>query len=240
MKHPFSTKILPYFTLIAGVTGFRLRALLFSAMDEKHLLPANHPADSCLFLLTAIVLGVLFLSTRKLTVRPISHKRLRSFELFAAFCYALGGLGLIAAGLAGYSTKLALPATLASLAGGLDLIVMAFLKLLGKKLPYGLPAVLTVVLMLSTVAQCQSWGTIPQLSVYFFPMMASIFLILTAYQKTAVTAGSGNPTHLAFFSQGALFFCFIALSTEQWPLYLGMLFWAAAQLYPCIYTLKEA
>lgn len=240
MKHPFSTKLLPYFTLIAGVTGFQLRAWLFSAMDEKHLLPANHPAEPCLFLLTAIVLGVLFLSTRKLSVRPVSQKRLRSFELFAAFCYVLGGLGLICFAFSGHVVKLAKLAVFASLAGGLMMVLGAVLKLIGKPLPFALPAVLTVVLMLNAVAQCQVWGSVPQLLLYFFPLLASVFLILTAYQKTVLTTGKGNPALLLFFSQAAMFFCFVSLSSQQWPLYLGMLFWSAAQFYPCIYSLKEA
>lgn len=240
MKHPFSAKILPYFTLITGVIGFRLRAWLFSAMDEKRLLPANHPADICLFLLTAVVLGVLFLSTRKPVVRAVSPGKMRSYHIFSAFCYVLGSLGLIVTALSVSTAKLALVATLASLAGGIAMILMVPLKLLGKQLPYGLPAILTLVLMVNTVAQCQVWGAIPQLSVYFFPLLASVFLILTAYHKTLLTAGKGKPALLAFFSQGALFFCFVSLCSDQWPLYFGMLFWAAAQLYPVIFTKKEA
>lgn len=240
MKNPSSTKFLPYFTLIAGVVGFLLRLWLFSAMGENKLLPANHPADTCLFLLTAAVLGVLFLSTRKPAARAVSPGKMRSYHIFSAFCYLLGCLGLIATAFAASTAKLALIATLASLAGGIVMILMALLKLLGKNLPYGLPAILTVVLMINTVAQCQVWGAIPQLSVYFFPLLASVFLILTAYHKTLLTAGKEKPALLAFFSQGALFFCFISLCSDQWPLYFGMLFWAAVQLYPVIFTKKEA
>lgn len=242
MKHPFPSNILPYFTLITGVAGFRLCARLFSDMDEQQLLPTGHPAGTVLFILTAVVLGVLFLATRKISALPVSQKRLRSFRIFAAFCYVLGGLALIATAFADFSSgtvKLASLAILASAAGGLVMTVMAVFTLLGKSIPYGLPAVLTVVLMLDTVAQCQVWGTVPQIEAYFFPLLASVFLILTAYQKTAQTAGKGKPALLAFFSQSAVFFCFVSLCSHQWPLYLGMLFWASAQLYSCIYTLKE-
>jgi hypothetical protein len=114
------------------------------------------------------------------------------------------------------------------------------LKFRNKRLPYQLCAILTVVLMLNTVAQCQIWGAEPQLQSYFFPLLASIFLILTAYYKTTLAASQGNPKMLAFFSQGALFFCCLSLNTPQWPLYFGMLFWAAVQIYPCIRAQKEA
>ena len=243
MKHPVSQRILPHFTLAAGVAGFLLRLWLFSRMDEKKLLPAGHPAEVCLYILTAIVLGVAFLAARKVTARPVSRKKLRSYDFWSAFCYVLGALGLAVTALTGFSSgtvKLAFLATLAAAAGGLVMLIMAVCKLLGKALPYGLPALLTVALMVVTVAQCQIWGGVPQLQVYFFPLLACVFLILTAYHKTLLAAGKGKPALLAFFCQGALFFCFVSLLSEQWPLYFGMLFWAAAQLYPVTYTQKEA
>lgn len=243
MKHPISAKILPYFTLIAGVAGFRLRVWLFSAMDEKQLLPANHPAGICLYILTAVVLAVLLLTTRKLTARPVSRKKLRSYHIFSAFCYLLGALGLAATAMSGFSgnaIRLGFLVTPAVAAGSLVMLVMAVFKLLGRPLPYGLPALLTVALMLNAVAQCQILGIIPQLQVYFFPLLACVFLILSAYQKTVFAAGKGKPARLAFFSQGAVFFCFVSLQSDQWPLYFGLLFWSAAQLYPLLYTKKEA
>ena len=62
----------------------------------------------------------------------------------------------------------------------------------------------------------------------------------TAYHKTKLTARQGNIRQLAFFSQGALYLCCLSLNTAQWPMYFGMMFWAAVQLYPCIRAKKEA
>ena len=95
-------------------------------------------------------------------------------------------------------------------------------KFARKRLPYWLPAILTVVLMLDTVTQCQIWGAVPQLQIYFFPLLASIFLVLSAYYKTVFAAKQTGTQKLAFCSQGALFFCCLSLNTAQWPLYLGM------------------
>lgn len=240
MKHPFRSNILPFFTMGAGGLGLALRFWLFSATDEKGLLPTAHPADALLYILTALTLGILFLATRQLTPRRV-NKKLQGW--FSAAAYALGGLGLILTAIldmSGSAAKLALVATIASLLGGLVMFFMATLKFFRKKLPYWLPACLTVVLMLDTVTQCQVWGAVPQLQEYLFPLLASVFLILSAYYKTALAARQGNLQLLAFFSQGALFFCCLSLNTSQWPLYFGMMFWAAAQLYPCIRTKKEA
>ena len=72
MKHPFRSRILPHFTLGAGLLGLALRIWLFSDIDGKGLLPAGHPADSALYILTALTLGILYLATRELTSRKIS------------------------------------------------------------------------------------------------------------------------------------------------------------------------
>lgn len=240
MKHPFHSHILPYFTMGAGGLGLALRLWLFSATDEKGLLPTGHPADTALYILTALTMGILYLATRKPAPRPVSKKSARWASVWA---YAAGGLGLVLTALLmlpGSTASLALVAIIASLMGGLAMFYMAFLKYSRKKLPYQLHALLTVVLMLDTVAQCQVWGAVPQLQEYFFPLLASIFLILSAYHKTRLAARQGAPKLLAFFSQSALFFCCLSLNATQWPLYLGMLFWAAVQLYPCTRVKKEA
>ena len=127
MKHPFRCQILPYFTMGAGGIGLALRLWLFSAVDEKGLLPAKHPAGSALFLLSALVLGILFLATRQPEVRPF---RKNSLRLLNTAAYVLGGIGLIlnaAVVLPASSAKLALPAMGLCLFGGLVMLFMAFL-----------------------------------------------------------------------------------------------------------------
>ena len=88
MKHPFRSHILPFFTMGAGGLGFALRLWLFSATDEKGLLPAGHFADSALFILTALTLGILFLATRELKPRRIS-KSAASLSSAIAYLRAL-------------------------------------------------------------------------------------------------------------------------------------------------------
>lgn len=238
MKYPFRSHILPYFTLAAGALGFALQCWLFSCMDEKGLLPVNHPASIILYILTAVTIAVLFLSTRHLTPRRVNKKAIR---LLSASAYLTGGAGFLftAVSLFGAGTKLNLAAAVAALISSLTMLYLAALKYFRKRLPYQAAAVITIALMLITVAQCRIWGTIPQLQEYFFPLMASVFLILTAYHNTACLAKQADSTLLAFFSQGALFFCFLSLNSSRWPLYLGLLCWAAVQIFPCIRAKKE-
>lgn len=240
MKHPFRSRILPLFTMGAGGLGLALRLWLYAGIDEKGLLPAGHMADYSLFLLSALTIGVLFLATRELTPRRINKKYLR---LSGTVAYALAGICLILTAilkLSGSMVRLAWLAVAAALVGGLILLLMAVMRFFRKRPPYWASAIITAVLMLNTVAQCQVWGSEPQLQEYFFPLLASIFLILSAYEKTKFTAKRGDARTLAFFSQCALFFCCVSLNTAHWLLYFGMMLWAAVQFYPCIFAKKEA
>lgn len=240
MKHPFHSNILPLFTMGAGGLGLALRICLFSATDEKGLLPKGHPADAALYILTALVLGILFLSTRELKPARVRGAFIRGCSaiscVFAGVGFALTAFSTHSGGV----IRLENTATVVCLLGGVVLLVKALLITAGRPLPYWLTAVLTLALMITTVAQCQIWGAVPQLQEFFFPLMASVFLILSAYYKTALLAGQHHRRKLAFFSQGALFFCCLSLNCEQWALYLGMGFWAAVQLYQSVSYAKEA
>lgn len=239
MKHLFSSRILPLFAMGAGGLGLALRFWLYSGMDEKGLLPANHPADYALFLLSAVTIVILYLATRKLMPRKVSRQFLR---ISGTVAYGVAGLCLILSAilnLSGSMVRLAWVAVAAALLGGLILLMMAAMRFFRKRPPYWVSAIITVVLMLNTVAQCQVWGAEPQLQEYFFPLLASIFLVLSAYEKTRFVAKQGNAKKLAFFSQCALFFCCVSLNTAHWLLYFGMMLWAAVQFYPCIFTKKE-
>lgn len=238
MKRPFPSHILPLITLTAGIAGLVLRLWLFSAVDEKGLLPTGHPAGTLLFVLSAVVLGILFLFTRQLTPRTISKKLLRPVN--GAACL-LGCAGLVFHALTGIrDSKLAMPALILSLLGALALVCMAALEFRGKRVPYWLSAVFTICLMVETVAQCQVWGAEPELHIYFFPLMASVFLILTAYHKTALLARKGKRATLAFFSQCAAFFCILSFNAAQSAVYMGLFLWAVLQIFPCQPRKKEA
>ena len=239
MKNPFRSHILPYFTIGAGVLGLLLRLWLFSAVDEKGLLPTGHFADAMLYILSGIVLLVLFLATRTLSPRRIS----KQFFRFSTACGCLlGGLGLAlnaAFQLSSSSVRLAWLATAISMAGAVVMILMAILRFTRKRIPYTLPAFICLVMAIETIAQCQVWGAEPQVQKYFFPLLASIFLILTAFHRTESAVKQSASRSLVFFSQGALYFCILSLNSRQWMLYLGMLFWAAVQMYPCIRFKKK-
>lgn len=239
MKHPFRFSILPFFTMGAGGLGLCLRFWLFAATDEKGLLPASHPAIPLLYILTALTLGILFLATRERTPAPFPRHILRLWD----------GLGNLLGGICLISMTMILDMGGAAMAwlcvtgcvlGGLALLLTGIWAIFKKRPPYWYFVLVTAALMLVTVTQCRTWGAEPQVQVYFFPLMAAIFAILAAYYRTVLAAGQAKHRLLAFFSQGCLFFSCVSLNDQHWPIYLGLLCWASAQLRPCFPRKKEA
>ncbi len=224
---------LPPFTLLAGILGFILRVILNrSGTDEKGLLIAGHGAGILLFILTALILGVLFLGVREL--RPVSQYS----RLFPASVLGFAGCLLAALGIviSAAETLLRKQDTFSWIIGVLALLCAVCLVLLGlcrkqgKQPSYLLQACLTVYLMAQLVSEYRYWSPEPQLLLYFFPLLAMVFLMLTAYQATCLDAGKGSRRWYAFCNQAAVFFCCISLLSDHWLFYLAMGLWAATNL----------
>ena len=232
MKKLQNPGILPWFTLAAGGVGLILRFWLYAAKDDKGLLPANHVASTLIFLLTALVLAVLFLLVRPL--RPVS----RYSRLFPAGSQRTAGCVAGAAGILA-----AVISHIGKLAGVLDVLILllgiaaaaslgytAYLRLRGSRPGLTVQGVLTVFFMLYTVGQCRSWGAEPQLQEYIFPFLACVFLMLYAYYLAAAAAHRGNRRWMVFFSQAALYCCILSLNGADWPFCLGMALWLTLDL----------
>ena len=239
MRSPFRSNLLPVFPITAGILGYLLRIWLFAVTDEKGLLPSRHFAGVALFWLTALVLVGILLSSIVLEPRKINKQFLRWGDSLTCIWGAVGFVLSASLVLSNSIARLAPVAKVASLAGGLAFLVMALLRLTRKRTHYILPSIITMALMLHTITYAQICGAMPQLQEYFFPLMAYIFLLLTAYYKTALLAKYPQPNLLAFFSQGAVFFCLVSLKSPQWILFLGMLPWAILQIYPCTMIKKK-
>ena len=239
MRSPFRSNMLPIFPIAAGILGYLLRIWLFAVTDAKGLLPSKHFAGVALFWLTALALLGILLSSIVLEPRKINKQLLRWGDSLACLWGAVGFVLTATLVLAGSNARLSPIAKITSLAGGLAFLVMALLRLTRKRIHYILPSIVTMALILYTITYAQVCGAMPQLQEYFFPLMACIFLLLTAYYKTALLAKYPQPNLLAFFSQGAVFFCLVSLKSPQWLLFLGMLPWAILQIYPCTLVKKK-
>lgn len=227
------TKYLPIFTVFCGLLGFGLRLWLFgSGVDEKGLLVASHPANALTFILTGVTLAVIFLSVRKLR-RIRSHKKLYPASVTALLGCIPAAIGIVLTAL--YELRLqrdlitTVTLVLAVLAA-VSLILLGIGRKKGLRPNFLMQAILTVYLMFHLVSQYRLWSSEPQLQVYCFQLLASVFLMLCVFHGTILDTQVGSRRWFVFFNQAALFCCCMSLVGSSWGFYLAMGIFCATNL----------
>ncbi len=227
------TNILPGFTLLAGAAGCAMWLwLLGSGTDSKGLLAEGHPAWTLCLILTALVLAVLALCVRPLVPMSNYARLFPAWPLAGLGCIA-AALGILYANLRELTQRQDLLTVLTALCGigaCVCLVLLGLRRWKGQRPHYLLHTAVTVYCMLHLVSQYRLWSSEPQLQVYMFPLLASVFLMLTAYHSCVLDAGKGSRRWFVFCNQAALFFSFLALPGESWPFYLAMVLWTATGL----------
>lgn len=229
----FKPQHLPFFTVCAGIIGLILQQILLrTGFDRKGLLIAGHGAGIGLYILTAIVLLVLFLVVRTLPPVP------KYSQLFPASKLSFGGCILSAVGVLVFSvfrilqhqdTFAMIAAALGALAA-VSVFLLSFARKAGKTPNFLLHVCLTLYLTFQLISVYRHWSSDPQLLLYIFPLLASVFLMLAAYHAACLDAQKNNRRWYVFSNQAALFFCFLSLSNDYWLFYLSMGIWAGTNL----------
>ncbi len=230
MNRFLKPKYIPAFVLGSGVLGAALRLWLFTAgVDSKGLIRAEHPANALTFILTAIVLGALYLYLPKAK----GGKYRYTPSLPAAIGYWVAAAGILIADFREVSSlhdRVTVVSFILGLAAAGALIMLGLCCLRGLRPNVLLHACVTVYLMVHLISQYRVWSAEPQLQEYVFQLLASVFLMLATYHRTTLDNGSGNRRLYRFFRYGALFFCCLAVVGGDWLFYLSMGFWIALGL----------
>lgn len=233
MKNIFKPAIIPALTLISGALGLGLQFwLLRTGVDEKGLLVQSHPAGTLLFILTALVLAALFLSSRNLPpMRQYSQLFPRGvLSSIGCVAAAAGILWVNVRELTWQKDTITLLTLILGLLAAFSLAMVAW-KRKGCARPSCLfHALVTVYLMFHLVSQYRLWSSESQMLIYFFPLMASIFLMLSAYHSAVLDLRKESRSGFVFFSQAALFFCMVSIYSQSWLFYATMSLWLATGL----------
>lgn len=234
MKKFFKPTWLPLFTLLAGAVGFGLRLWLFwNGTDERGLLDDNHPAGSLTLILTGVVLAVLALCVHSL--KPMgSYRKLFPGRLLAGIGCIAAAVGILYVDIRDLlirpDTVTMITALLGVIAAA-SLLILSWFRWKGKRPAFWLHSAVTVYFMLHLISQYRLWSAESQLQVYFFPLLASVFLMLTAYHNAVLDEQkNGSRRFYVFCNQAALFFCLLSLQGASWPFYLAMAAWLATGL----------
>ena len=233
MKKLFNTKLLPILPLSAGILGLVLRLLLYAVgIDEKGLLVKDHPLTLLSFILAALVLGALFLCCRDIPAAGKENVLFPESPIAALGC-AAAAVGILLTDTYELFIRKD-PITIACFALGIAaaacLLFAARSRTKGLGASFVIYGIVTVYLMLHPLSQYRLWSADSQLMNYGFHLLASVFLMLTGYHRTALDAGKGSVKWHTFCSQAALFFCCVSIHGSSWLFYLSMALWTATGL----------
>lgn len=231
MKLSVNPKQLPLLTLGAGGLCFVLRLWYFSSRDEKGLLASGHFANTLCYLIFAAALALIVLCARKL---PDSgrYQRLFPASLFPAIGCAAGALGIVYTCITEVTThaKLAGIGLVIGVAAAVCLVLIGLSRFKGQRPSVYLFAVLALYLIIHVLIQVRDWNKESQQSVIFFPLLASLFLLVCTYFHANLVLKQEGIRSFVFFQNAALLLCCISLKGSCTIFYLGMAIWLGCDL----------
>ena len=233
MKKYLKPTALPYLTVFLGGLTLLCRVwLLLGGIDSKGLYVSGHIADTLSYLLLAFGALVLWLCVRPLQGREGSENLFPASTPGAVGSY-IGGVGIALSGILERPQQADGVWFLSLLTGfiaGVCLIAAGLARQKGRPAHYLLHSGVTVYFLIHLVSRYRTWSSEPQLQEYFFPLLASVFLLICAYQRTCLDAGAGNRRSYAFFNQMALLCCLAGVTTQDRFFYLCMVLWTMTGL----------
>lgn len=227
MDRSIKQGLLPGLPLFTGMLGFALRCWLLSAADGNGLLPVNHIADTLTFILLALTLAVCFLTVRRAAPAD-SYRRLFPASDLAAIGTTLGAIGIACTAFAPNKIPyLWIVMFVLGILAAAALCVSAYCRRRGLRPNFLMHSIVVVYLILHTLSGCRAWGAEPQLQLYFFQLLASLFLLIACYYRAELDIQQADCRKYVFFSQAALFCCCLCLPGDDWLFYLSAGIWLA-------------
>lgn len=234
MKKYLRPKYLPLFVVVAGLLGFFLRLwTLGSGPDKEGLYQSQPVAWVLLWILTAVTLGAILFLTAKLK-NPGRYGDNFPASPISAAGTALAALALLVTGIqiltspAGF---LSIISGILGLAAAVCLILTAYARYQGKRPAFLTHAVPCLFFALWIFDRCRDWSNQPQISVFLFPLLASICVMLATYQLASFDVELGRRRHSLFWSLAGVYFCMVSLaSTDELMFYGCMAIWLLTNL----------
>jgi len=219
--------LFPWVTLLAGGVGLALRSLLLSAVDQQGLLPENHFAGILTIVLLAMFLGFSFWTIRKEPAADVNaYRKLFPPSELAAIGSVVAAVGMaISAFMVDGTGILRILLAITGLLGATALAYAAYCRKEGMRPSCFLHILVAVHLVIRVLTCCRQWGSEPQFQIYFFQLLASLFLMISFYHRAELDALMGDYRKYLFFGQAALFCCCLCVTGEDWQFYLSAVLW---------------
>ncbi len=234
MKKYLKSQYLPYISLICGCIAMLLQGLLFLlTRDERELVASGH-----LLHISAWVLILGNLALCGISVRSLSGHNGYTDNFPASLPGGIGSFLLAGAlvitllfGLELRGDFLSLLWLVLGILAVPCLIFTGFCRVSGKRPAFLFHSVVFLFLAVHLVRSCQTWSREPQIEVYGFALFAEVFLMLSAYHRTAFDSGIGRRRMQLFCSLAAGCLCLTAIPGAEDPfLYAAGSLWTLSNL----------
>lgn len=234
MKKNRNPDILPLGIVLLSAAGHALRSGLYAvALDEKNLLLRNHPLSICLWVCTAAAVA-LSLAAAAQGYRIKQYAANFSGSLLSALGHILAGSGILLTVLLEPAPILGPLSTVWKVSGMLScagLYWAAFSRTRGERPFFGTYALASLFFAIHLVSNYRQWCSDPQLQNYVFAFLASMMLMVFAYDQTAFCVDSGSGFRQRLTGLLAAYFCLCAMAVQGslW-MYGGCALWAITGL----------
>lgn len=205
---------LPLIVTAAALVGLLLRIWTIGNGPDHTGLYAPQPlAWALLWILTALTLGTVVLLSAPL---KISGQYKDEFPpsitatvgaLLAAFAFMTAGLKT----LSGNGGTMGLLTGLSGVAATMFLLLATFARYRGKRHSFPLHIPVCLYLALRVFEQSRAWGNEPQIGTILLPFLASICVMLAAYQLACFDVGLGKRRLCVFWNLSAVYFSLLSL-----------------------------
>ena len=231
MKPSLNLKQLPLLTLGAGGLGLVLRIWYFTSRDAKGLLASAHIANTLCYLVFAAALALIVLSVRKLPDEGRYSQLFSSGILPAVGCFA-GAAGIVYTCISETGAQVLLSGLglVIGLLAALSLVLIGLMRFKGQRPNLYLFAVICLYLIIHVLIQVRDWNKESQQTIIFFPLLASLFLLICTYFHARLALKQEGLRNFVFFQQAALLLCCISLNGDCTIFYLGMAAWLGCDL----------
>lgn len=234
MKKYLHPTFLPILVPLASILALALRLWTMGGGADADGLYTPQPfAWVLLWLVTAATLAGIYLLTRRLKNPGRYGDNFPASAVGAAGCVA-GGAGCISSALPTLLSAADLLSTLTGilgLLGGAALLLTALARLKGSKPNFVLHVIASLYFALRVFDSCKHWSNLTQIGTFLFQFLASVCIMLAAYQLCCFDVNLGNRRSSLLWSLSGVYFCVLALPMgEDILFYGGMLLWLMLNL----------
>lgn len=216
---------------VLGIAGMIVRYFLYQfGPDSQGLLPAAHPLEILLWILTALtaLLVLLFIRSPEAASDPVSGVP----ASVGTWAMALAILLTLFTSDVSPIPLLTLVHRALAVLSALGLAAAGYFRMRGKKPVFGCYLAAALFFAVHAVARYRTWSSIPQMQSYVFSLLGCILLALFAYQQSAAQSGISSRGMRLFSGFMGFYCCCAALPQGEFPtLYLAGALWAMTSLW---------